>query len=244
MPEALATGQVWSPSRGVNLMNLTQYPGVMISDTFSGNNGAWFGAGASGAGTGLIVYPNTNFGNSDANSLKVQAQPNSRFLAVRKFDITPKKKLAFNGFFCYDNPSNVAFVHMQMQWRDVDHGLTHLAAYRYNTALTRWEYLPNTSPSASGAFVALPNGTTTLASGAGAWHETYFDVDFGNNLYDEFLSGQIGVVNTGSASLGPAIPTPAENTEAQRVEILLGVETTSSGVGNTWWDDITIFEVD
>ncbi len=242
MPEALAGTQKWSRTRGQFKMDLYPYPGVMVQDTFNNTTGAWFGIPASGAGTGLINPSNANFGNSEGNSLKVQAGANSRYLAVRKFDITPGKKLGFNTFFCYDNPVNVAYIHFQAQWRDVDHGYTHIAAYRYNVYSNRWEYLPSTSPSATGPYNALPNATTTLASGAGAWHEAYFDIDFGNNNYDEFVSGQIGIVNPGNT--GIPILQVSESTEAQRMEILLGVETTASGAGNAWFDDLTVLEVD
>ena len=81
-----------------------------------------------------------------------------------------------------------------------------------------------------------------MASGAGAWHEAYFDIDFGANNYDEFISGQIGIANPGNT--GIPILQVGESTEAQRMEILLGVETTASGAGTTWWDDVTIMEVD
>jgi len=241
MGEALAGTQKWSHSRNQWIMDPTLYPGTVLQDTFANATGDWFGILASGAGTGSINPQYTGLGNTDGNSMRIQASANTRFLAVRKFDITPAKKLGVNLFFCYDNPANVGFIHAQLQWRDVDHALTHTAAYRYNTALNQWQYLPNTSASASGAFVSLAGATTTLASGAGAWHELYFDVDYNANTYDEFISGQIGIANPGS---GLGILTTLETTEAQRMEILLGVETTSAGTGNVWIDDVTVLEVD
>jgi hypothetical protein len=161
---------------------------------------------------------------------------------MRKFDITSGKKLAFHTFFCYDSPVNVAAIHFQLNWRDVDHALNHVAAYRYNTFLQQHQYLPNTTSSPSGAFTALANANTTMASGAGTWHDLYFDIDFGAGNYDEFYSGQIGIGNPGNTGL--LIPTFTEQTEWQRMELLVGVESTASGAGNAWFADPIVYEVD
>lgn len=228
-------------------MDLAQYPGIVLYDTFQNASPAWIGVLASGAGGGLIDTQNTVAVNNTISGHSMQVTvgasgAQTRFLALRKFDITFAKKLGFNAFFCYDNPNNVAYIHFQAQWRDVDHGLTHLAAYRYDTSLKQWEYLPSTATSASGAFTALPNGATTMASGAGTWHEVYFDIDYNGGNYDEFLSGQIGIANPGNTGL--LIPTPLETVEAQRMELLLGAETTGNGPGKVWFADVTAMEVD
>ena len=245
MGEALASKQSWSNSRSQFVMDQYAYPGVMLADSFNKATNTWIAYGASGAGTGSISPSFNSVGNSDDYSLKVTANANSRFMAVRKFDITAGKKLAFNGFFSYDSPVNVAYINIEMWWRDVDHGYTHIAAYRYSTYWNRWEYLPSTATTTVGAWNALGGGTTTMASGAGTWHELYYDADFGNNNYDEMFSGQLGYcTNLGNGLSNLSIPIPAETTEAQRMELRLGLETTASGAGNAYFDDVTVFEVD
>lgn len=241
---AFASKQSWSNSRGLFKMDLYPYPGVVLYDTFQNATGTWLGVGGSGAGTGLVNPSSTVCANNSASgkSLQVTANANSRYYAVRKFDITPAKKLGFNVFFCYDSPVNVAFINFEAVWKDVDHGVNHHAAYRYNTDLTRWEFLPNTATSPSGAWQALAGATSTMESGAGAWHELYFDANYNANTYDEFSSGQVGFFN--GALGGNALFQPTELVEAQRMEIRLGVETTASGAGNAWFADVTSLEVD
>lgn len=247
LPQAGAVTEKWSHARGILKMDLAQFPGVVMQDTFQNATGTWLGLGASGAGTGLVNPSSTVTANNSVSgkSLQVTANASSRYLAVRKFDITSALKLGFNVFFCYDSPVNVAYVHFEARWKDRDHGFDHIAGYRYNVVAQQWEFLPSTAASASGAWAALPGATTGMASGAGAWHNLYFDVDYHAGTYDEMFSGQLGFsTSIGNGLSGNPILMATELVEAQRMELRLGVETTASGAGNAWFADVVSMEVD
>jgi hypothetical protein len=234
--KALATTQKWSPTRGTNIMDLYSSPGTVLADGFETATNMWLGLVGSGASGTMNAQSNLK-ANTGAYSLLVRPNANSRFLAQRGFPMTPKKKLAFEGYFNFDSQVNTRFVHIEATWYDTTNLLQRTAAYRYDTFNQYWNYLPSTSTNDIGPYNVVSNSNVSLASGA--QHYFHFIVDFGNNLYNDFLNDEIGVLDQSTIS----IPTFA-TTQNDQVILQLGAENTASGAGNIWFDDVRVWEID
>lgn len=232
---AQASKMTWSASRGLWVMDPYGSPGMVMADTFEYATGNWSGYVASGAGGGSMSAVSTTRSNTGSQSLQVSPAASTRFLAKRKFSITPKKKLTFEGYFSFDSPVNTRFVHLQAQWND-DLAVQHIAVLRYDTFNQVWQYLPSTNTTAVGPYTNVPSGGTNLASGA--WNYWTFTVDYANNLYSEFLSGVVGPWSPSAVS----IPALTGGSGYSDMELSLGAENTASGAGAVYYDDIRVWE--
>jgi len=234
--KALAGTTKYSPTRGLFIMDLYSSPGTVLADGFESATGMWLGFVASGA-SGSMNASSTTKANTGGYSLQVRPNANTRFLAQRSFPMTPRKKLAFEGYFNFDSQVNTRFVHIEAIWQDNANAVQHVFAYRYDTFNQLWNYLPSTSLNDIGPYNNVSQSSINLASGA--QHYFHFIADFGNNLYNDFVSDSIGVLDQSAISS----PTFTVTTPDQ-VLLQLGAENTASGAGNVWFDDVRAWETD
>lgn len=231
----------WNPDRQDFLTEPWPHPSSVIADDFesAGATKRWLWVSASGGGGTINANSTANSllsisGSLGSQCLQVTPAANSRLFAMAQGNLTPKKKLAFEGYFAYDT-YNVRYVSLWASWEDDT--AQHNAFYRFDTFNKTWQYLPSTALNTVGPFTNLNNGAVTIASGA--WTYFYFTHDAGNDKYGEFTAGKIGVLDQ-SATASQNIA----GTREQQLRLYLGAETNASGAGNAFFDNISVFPID
>lgn len=152
----------------------------------------------------------------------------NRTLAKRSYGLTPHKKIKVTVPWRFRD-TNTFYVYFENKYFDATN--RHDAHLRYNTVLSRWEYL-----TAGNTWAAVTQGSQTLATAV--YHRLEFVIDFSNNVYEKILSDDLLL----DISTVPSYV--VANTSGVETQLLLGTDSQAAASSFADFDQVKVEEID